>query len=493
MKYIINLKVLSLLFIVLSLSVANINKSDNKSDNKSEDKGDNGNIYIFVNSNVLPYAVIVPLIVLFNINLVSGPGHSFLFFYQTLWLAEFNLKFVNSSNHSKTAEYAYMASNITAYLSLLEVPPRVVADCDTEDISKQDHCTIYIATGYGKVLLILVYLAIIWILIQVRVCPILCCSKKWAKIRRSVRNLRKKYIPRGSPLNGTVSVLLICYGYLVQTTFRLIARGKIRHCDMENMAAVGTCILQKTAIAIASLLLLFPLTLLYYPNLHNILSRITQRITNKSLPRYAKLDPVFDTFQGCYKPKLRFFAGLYMVYRLVLWTTVPVMVKPTDQAGQYIITMMFLAILTVHSLMQPFRKAEYNYVETINLLALVFLSSLTGFLNAEAKSSAVIGSCCYNLIQPVSLCIILIAFLPLAIAIIYCSYYNFKWHCSRMGLCCQERRRRDSEEGVAYRVPPEDKDSFDLLAKDGPEVKNTVTNYMHQHAKKSLDSHLCDD
>ena len=38
------------------------------------------------------------------------------------------------------------------------------------------------------------------------------------------------------------------------------------------------------------------------------------------LPRLHKLAPLFDVFQGVYKPKMQFFTGLHLLYRVALWS-----------------------------------------------------------------------------------------------------------------------------------------------------------------------------
>ena len=409
----------------------------------------------------LPYAVIVPLIVLFNINLVSGPGHSFLFFYQTLKLAVYNLKFFSKDSQIDQRGYPSLTENITDVLSLHEIPLEVTSTClQIERTFNLQECQmIYIATGYVRVLLILIYLLIIWLLIHIKSCPILCCSKIWAKIRRSVRNFREKNIKSGSLLTGTGSVLVICYGYIIQISFRL-ARLYVHSC-YGNETSKKWCWLSHPGKAIVIVSLALPITLLYYPNLHNILSRITQRITNKSLPRYAKLDPVFDTFQGCYKPKLRFFAGLYMVYRLLLWSSL--LFTMSEQGSQYILTLMMLTILIIHSLLQPFRKPKYNYMETITLLSLVFLSSLTGFAGAQLNPNESRDDALLSLI-------LIIALSPLVLGICYNAKHVVQWYIGRKESPLQclrvrwnhrhSQQKQDTSEQINYVVAPDQERSF---------------------------------
>ena len=66
-----------------------------------------------------------------------------------------------------------------------------------------------------------------------------------------------------------------------------------------------------------------PIILLAYPLLNRVLafcdieeSRVLNFVSHK-LP-VSSLKPLLDSFQGCFKDNLRFFAGLYFLYRFIL-------------------------------------------------------------------------------------------------------------------------------------------------------------------------------
>ena len=81
-----------------------------------------------------------------------------------------------------------------------------------------------------------------------------------------------------------------------------------------------------------------------------------------------------DTFQG-YKPNRRFFAGLYLLFRLaraIIHSFAP------DLLSVYIIQLILvLVFLVLVSLLRPYANEKYNYVDTLLFLNLGILNTLT--------------------------------------------------------------------------------------------------------------------
>ena len=455
------LQVFSIVALILYLTTvaANATSGNNHTNENTTEESEYNFVPLIVGAaigNFLPHLILVPLLIFFSINLVSGPGNTILFFYQTLKLSVFTLRFVDSTNKAK------IIRDITDVLSLHSLPFRPLyllgIQGRVDKVSHKGALIIYIITDSVKIVLILVYVAVIWHFIMKKSCPVKCCNEVWARLRRYLRNFHNKNLSRRSILTGLCSLLVLCYGYAVQTTFQLFLLY-FQHCTEEEnkLRPMGTCGAAITLSSIAFIILVTAsITLLYYPNLHNILSRITQRITNKSLPRYAKLDPVFDIFQGYYKSKLRFYAGVYLLYRIFLWGMILTCIQ-TSLFTQFTITITLLLILSIHALLQPFKEMRYNYVETISLLALVFLSSLTGFFDAEqfiAVNAAVT--------KTVLALIAIITFLPLTVTVLYYGCHLVMWYHGRRGktdmLDKLKKRFHKSNlhvEGQVYHVPPE--------------------------------------
>ena len=89
---------------------------------------------------------------------------------------------------------------------------------------------------------------------------------------------------------------------------------------------------------------------------------MVKRITDWSLSISChNLALVFDVFQSAYKPNLRFFAALPLLYRLLIWLVLSAMseVYTEDKRHMYI-TFAFIIFLAIHSLVQPYKKPKHN-------------------------------------------------------------------------------------------------------------------------------------
>ena len=160
--------------------------------------------------------------------------------------------------------------------------------------------------------------------------------------------------------------------------------------------------------AVPILLLVIPLQLF-----EKLLSR------SKSLWKLYPVDKVhffLDTFQGCYKIKMRFFAGLYFVFRL----TINVAFIASDSWYQLftIQEIMCILMLTLVSVCHPY-NAEYNilnYVDPFIFANLAVINVLGLYLSTSSLNG-----------QPISLSSFIVRyiliFLPLFYMILYVVWY----------------------------------------------------------------------
>ena len=75
--------------------------------------------------------------------------------------------------------------------------------------------------------------------------------------------------------------------------------------------------------------------------------------------------------------KLRFFAALPLLYHFVIWLLFSMLsaeLGPSDRL--IVLTFVFIVILAIHSLVQPYRKPKHNYIETLYLANVVFISMM---------------------------------------------------------------------------------------------------------------------
>ena len=106
----------------------------------------------------------------------------------------------------------------------------------------------------------------------------------------------------------------------------------------------------------------FPLLLLLEPFLNSKIN-------------FIKIKPLLDQFQGCYKDKYRYFAGYYMICRLVIILLVIVKISD-DFTNQYLLISSCALMQLIHVLVRPYASTIQNIFDGIILQLIVIISVL---------------------------------------------------------------------------------------------------------------------
>ena len=106
----------------------------------------------------------------------------------------------------------------------------------------------------------------------------------------------------------------------------------------------------------------FPLLLLLEPFLNSKIN-------------FFKIKPLLDQFQGCYKDKYRYFAGYYMICRLVIILLVIVKISD-DFTTQYLLISSCALMQLIHVLVRPYASTINNIFDGIILQLIVIISVL---------------------------------------------------------------------------------------------------------------------
>ena len=104
-----------------------------------------------------------------------------------------------------------------------------------------------------------------------------------------------------------------------------------------------------------------------------------------------------DTFQG-YKPNRRFFAGLHLLFRLVLFLAFSF---TPDLLSQYTIQLIvILVFFTLVSLLRPYAKEYYNHLDTLLFLNLGVLNAITIYVSEHHYTRGIYTLECILLFLP---------------------------------------------------------------------------------------------
>ena len=374
---------------------------------------------VYIILDLAPLIVYFPVLIIFNINLASGPAQSFLFFYHALSAI---------LEHDFPWGFFTMQSPINSLISPRTLP--------------------YIGYQYLKLVVVVVAIVMTIVLVNYVHCPCASWRHPWAKLRRSVRHFREKHAQKGTVLNGLCSIGILTYGFVIQQAFYVLrlsrcCPGGANFCsyyctELDYSRADYSASLIITAVVFSiALALLLPLLLLYYPCGPALMQRVTKR--SPQFVTCHKLAPVLDVLQSAYKPKLRFFATLPLLYRFVIWflfSTLSAVQKRSERL--IVLTFVFIIILAIHSLVQPYHKPKHNYIETLYLVNLVLISLLSRQIISFYLDITIRGWLILVLAYP-------LIFLPMLVCV---GYFFWKRKCCKRcrAVCCKkiEQKRRES-------------------------------------------------
>ena len=93
---------------------------------------------------------------------------------------------------------------------------------------------------------------------------------------------------------------------------------------------------------------------------------------------FAKIKPLLDQFQGCYKDKYRFLAGYYMICRLVIITIV-IANSSNEFVTSYLLIVACGVIALIHTTAKPYNNEIVNKFDGIILQLIIFITALSLF------------------------------------------------------------------------------------------------------------------
>ena len=161
----------------------------------------------------------------------------------------------------------------------------------------------------------------------------------------------------------------------------------------------------------------FPLLLLFEPFLNSKIN-------------FIKIKPLLDQFQGCYKDKYRYFAGYYMICRLVIILLVIVKISD-DFTTQYLLISSCALMQLIHVLVRPYASTIHNIFDGIILQLIVIISVLPviEFVDQYDETFVIVTIYLLMILPLISFIAIKIWINKKIILIAYCKYKNIFISC----------------------------------------------------------------
>ena len=241
---------------------------------------------------------------------------------------------------------------------------------------------------------------------------------------------------KSSVIHGISAFLILCYSQCVNVSLSLLNTYSPFISDDSNFTAPKRVWLNGNILyfskghlpyAIPALLCLLtigtipPLLLLAYPLSNKILaffrieeSRIATFVSRKL--QISRLKPLLDSFQGSFKDNLRFFTGLYFLYR---WITLILTVTLSDFNLVYTAVEIFIVVMSVlHALCQPYASKIHNAIDTLLFgnLALINAFTFAHYHTFRTKSG---GQAAVEYIKASAAIQLLLIYLPFLIMAVY--------------------------------------------------------------------------
>ena len=248
-----------------------------------------------------------------------------------------------------------------------------------------------VAAEGSKPVVLLVTLLLAILLIRQQECCFSCLRGAWGRVRRGIRHCNNTLVNPDNPtVDGFVTILIICYGKLIQVSFTILSLQDIYTTDInsdekkvlrmsriqgsERYWSISHVPYAIIAIAVVALSMTLPLLLF-----HNAVVPMCLRAVH--LEKYfigcQRIKPFLDSFYKGFKPHFRMFAAIYLVYRVVIWCIFAVTSDKLTQAA--IFQLCLTSIMGIHCLVQPFQNQTHNWLETANLLLLTLINAMKLF------------------------------------------------------------------------------------------------------------------
>lgn len=332
-------------------------------------------IFLYLVSELLPVTILFLIIILFDIQFISGALNSLLLFVQIM---DSMLIDVNGIVEPQSVLAIFQQVHQLIY---------AIFNLHFFDIDGFSFCLWRTATTLDVIAF--KYVTITYSLLLVVVTVALMSFLNPCKIR--------KYSAKQSIIHGLVAFLVICYAQITRVSLLILTPGFLYWMGPANNHPVSKVVylngeipfMGKQHMKYAFPAMLFsavftiapPLLLMVYPLCYRVFALL--KVEEASCTHFLckvipleKLKPFYDSFQGCFKDRYRFFAGFYFLYRLSILLC---HVVSTDSLTKFytILEIQFICMLVLHAVIKPYKLQQHNVLDIMLLGLLAVINMLT--------------------------------------------------------------------------------------------------------------------
>ena len=366
------------------------------------------NLTLYLLGNYVPVVVLFLAIIVLNIRLTAGPAVSFLFFCQVVAFGEGIAEERSDLTAQKIVPsvldlmYKIPFSVLNLRFLFLQLVSRQVCFKNLHGLD-----VVQLDSLVAVSPLLMIFIVVLLVKLKDRFCS---CSHLSVKFRCFLR-IRKQRNLKMSLLHAFSAFILLSYNTFWLKSAFIFSREGLFNASGEHyhryvsyhagFIFTDTRYYQlRYALPAYIMIVVFvippPLVLLVFP------VRLFERCIVHRSSRIRKCYPadkvaiLLDTFQGCYRDNMRFFAGLYLICRLAIISAGTL--TDTTKGEFSIQAIISLVMMVLVAVCQPYRKKYLNIVDTLILADLVTIKVIRIYLSNNRYGEPWVYWLCYILI-----------------------------------------------------------------------------------------------
>ena len=352
---------------------------------------------LYILLELLPITLTFIIIITFDVPFTSGAANGFLLFSQVISTLQIR---ANSFIQFPTFIYAINTASIRFVYKMFSL--QFFTASDIERLEFLSFCLWKGSTALDMLAFHYVSLLYSLLLVLITVKVINSCNiRKYCC--KCCFKIRRKRTVRGSITHGLTTFLLLCYSRFAQVSLMILIPGTIHGKDGTFIRKVvfydgGVDFFSKAhlvyaipALIVSVVLFLLPLLLVMYPACYKVFSILGIGESNFlgvlcKVISIENLKPILDSFQGCFKDRFRFFAGLYFLYRL--FAVICFAYTSSLSVFYMAVEVQLVLMLMIHALVQPYKRRWHNAIDGLLFADLALINALTTFSFSKSSSES---------------------------------------------------------------------------------------------------------
>ena len=404
---------------------------------------------LYLTTEYLPITILLVVVVVFNLNFLSGPANAFVFFAQiitTTFGVDGNgiIVYRAITSHASRIKSAFTAIYGIWNLDFFE-NIEGWEYCLSPNLSALDLLGLQYLTAFYP-LVIIAFAAVILALYDKNYRFVVWIVRP---IHRLSSRIYSRWNLHNSIIEALATFLVLSYSKFVIISARLFFAetlyneygdpvSEVSHLDgVSEFHSIEYAPFLVTASVVYSLCLLMPIILLLY-SLRPFYWLLT-KCNATFLQPGGKFQYFLNSFHHCYKDgtngthDCRYFAALYFVFRVLLMATY----SASTWMEQYVLQQIICTgCILLFAIIRPYKNPYYNLIDTAMFSILAIINVLVMYnLYLEAANLQLSASAYY--------CLCILIFIPLLYIVCYVFYYFCKTHqAARLERIVNKLRRR---------------------------------------------------